>query len=175
MARKIHNENIAWLLHCGFAAMGECSGLGGIVAVLERGGVSTASESPEWNHDEESVRRAGRLLRIWKRLSARTQQVHLAHYTASMRVQEGSGKRGFAKFPPGVAGNMTDPPGVALLLANEAGRLDELLAACAEPRAPGAKEFIREWEAQALIEQQIAHREWDDLERLQAVKWVDEK
>lgn len=159
---KFHNHDIDWLLNCASRELGEQSTIGAFIAVMERGGSSTSSE-PEWLFDERNVERAGKLLRIWRRLDQQTHTSLLVHYTGVMRVElrakSPHGDR-FARWPQGVEGQLKDPPGVAVWMAHAAGELDGLLKACATPRKEASQHCISHWESASLEEQRRAHDAW---------------
>lgn len=166
-AAKIWFDEIDWFFHHLGSALGERSNLSSVIVQLERGGPGTSSDTPEWNFDEASVRRAGNLLSYWRGLESRHQRILEAHYCGAMRreIRRKTGESKWAKWPHGVEGQLQDPPGVAIMLAHEAGKLGELLNACANPKGAGHREIITHWERLAVAQQVDAHDAWRDAKR----------
>jgi hypothetical protein len=174
--RRYYNRNIETFLFCADEILGMHSNQGSIESALERGGMGASpsmdipkevlaslaakGDSADWPTKIETITRAQH---VWRQLSTEYQDLLRASYTATMRSEiQGAG---FSRFPPGVIGQLSDPPGAALLLAKKSGKLEALLNACEHPTNTGAQDIIERWNTAGLEGQRLAHEAWGDLWR----------
>lgn len=148
------DDDLAWFLTCGDAAMGKRGTLGGIVSALEHGGHPGGVPNTDLYTDQQvgwgnsvygDVEKHRWLERAWRLLSEATRNVLLARYTApraQYRGDAGYGARdryveGSDRSDTTGKGTRT---GTALLLGDLAGlafaltdKPDQLFLACVEP------------------------------------------
>ncbi len=150
---KDFDEDLAWFLTCGDAAMGKRGTLGGIVSALEHGGHPGGVPNTDLYNEQQlgwgkfmygEVERHRWLERAWGALSETTRDVLMARYTAPrarFRGDEGYGARD--RYVEGSDHSVTTGRGTragTLLLGDLAGlafamtdKPEQLFLACIEP------------------------------------------
>lgn len=157
---SMRDRDLEWLLCEMPGLMGETSGHGALVAALERGPGGSSSSERAWRTVERArphAARATRLKAIWASLAPDHRQLLKEHYTAP------------ASRRPGVAAQLGELAGVALVLAADRGRLE---AACSHATEPRHARLIAEARRAAQRALSQAHRAWASARQAAVLSWA---
>lgn len=160
MTRVITDPDLEWLLCVAPGLLGQQSGHGAIVAVLEGGGsgaFDSAAAEAVVERARPHVARARRLRAIWAELDRDSRRLLEVHYTP---------RSGWA---PGVAAMLGSFAGVALALCEDRRRLE---LACCHGSLPVNRALIRRELARAERAVARAHRLWRDARDAELTGWV---
>lgn len=158
--KLITDPDLEWLLCVAPGLLGQQSGHGAIVAVLEGGGsgaFDSAAAEAVVERARPHVARARRLRAIWAELDRDSRRVLLAHYTP---------RSGWA---PGVAAMLGPFAALALLLTEDRPRLE---LACCHGSLAANRALIRRERDRAERTLARAHRAWRDARDAELTGWV---